>query len=182
MLIGLTGFAGTGKDTVADILVEDYDYERLSFADPLKDMFCASNGLTREELELRKRSEMWIREGLQELGLSKRAIREDYWIHQLELRMHTLRKVGAENFVISDVRFENELESVHQWGGQVWRIVRPGTGPANDHISERPIPGVDLTILNNKSIGHLANVVSLYHEAVSLSSAGKHAHIVDLLI
>lgn len=38
IVIGLTGYARAGKDTVADILVRDYGFEKRSFAGPLKKM------------------------------------------------------------------------------------------------------------------------------------------------
>jgi hypothetical protein len=37
-VVGLTGYAGVGKNSVADILVRDYGYIQLAFADPLKEM------------------------------------------------------------------------------------------------------------------------------------------------
>lgn len=38
MIIGLSGYAGSGKDTVGAMLVEHYGYKRLSFAQALKDV------------------------------------------------------------------------------------------------------------------------------------------------
>ena len=37
MIIGVCGLIGGGKGTVGDILVEQYDFKKLSFADKLKD-------------------------------------------------------------------------------------------------------------------------------------------------
>lgn len=37
-VIGLTGAAGSGKDTAADILCKTHRFIKLSFADPLYDM------------------------------------------------------------------------------------------------------------------------------------------------
>ena len=36
MIIGLSGYAQSGKDTVAEILVEEYGYTRVAFADIIK--------------------------------------------------------------------------------------------------------------------------------------------------
>ena len=36
MIVGLVGFAGVGKDTLADILVRDHGFVKMSIADPLK--------------------------------------------------------------------------------------------------------------------------------------------------
>lgn len=36
MILGISGLAGSGKDTVADILVRDYRFAKVAFADPLK--------------------------------------------------------------------------------------------------------------------------------------------------
>ena len=37
MLIGICGLIGSGKGTVADILVRDFKFKKISFADKLKD-------------------------------------------------------------------------------------------------------------------------------------------------
>ena len=53
-LIGLTGKAGSGKDTVADGLVKSNGYRKIAFADVLKDMICALLSVTREKIEDRR--------------------------------------------------------------------------------------------------------------------------------
>lgn len=51
MLIGVVGFAGSGKGTVADILVRDHGFKKLSFADALKDAVATIFGWERHLLE-----------------------------------------------------------------------------------------------------------------------------------
>ena len=50
MIIGFCGFAGSGKDTAADYLVNFYNFDRISFAGPLKDTLSAVFGWERSML------------------------------------------------------------------------------------------------------------------------------------
>jgi len=60
MIIGICGLIGSGKDTVADYLVNEHGYRRESFANPLKDAVAAVFGWDREMLEGRsKESRQW---------------------------------------------------------------------------------------------------------------------------
>jgi dephospho-CoA kinase len=43
MIIGLTGYARTGKDTVASVLVKDFGFERIAFADPIRELLYELN-------------------------------------------------------------------------------------------------------------------------------------------
>ena len=45
LVIGLSGWKGSGKDMVADFLVKEYNFQRLSFADPLKVMASKEYGI-----------------------------------------------------------------------------------------------------------------------------------------
>ena len=51
MIIGIAGLIGSGKGTVADILVEQHNFTKISFADKLKDGVASSFGWNRELLE-----------------------------------------------------------------------------------------------------------------------------------
>ena len=60
MLIGLVGLIGSGKDTVADFLVKDHEFQRDSFAKSLKDAVSAIFGWDRQLLEgATQESRMW---------------------------------------------------------------------------------------------------------------------------
>ena len=43
MIIGLTGYARSGKDTVAKILVDNYGYKRIAFADKIRELLVEIN-------------------------------------------------------------------------------------------------------------------------------------------
>ena len=71
MIIGMCGLIGTGKDTVADILVNNYNFIKVSFADKLKDGVATVFSWDREMLEgttdesrtwREQKDEFWSRE------------------------------------------------------------------------------------------------------------------------
>lgn len=51
MIIGLTGLKGSGKDTVGAYLVKNHNFERRSFAEPLKRSFAALFDIPMWEIE-----------------------------------------------------------------------------------------------------------------------------------
>lgn len=145
MIIGLVGFAGSGKGTVGDILVERYDFTRLSFADSLKDAVSAIfgwprhllEGDTKQSREFREcRDEFWSdrfgydvtpRHILQQMGTEagRDVFHKDIWIHTVERKIKYKQEWEFEdNFVIPDVRFPNEIEAIRKWGGFIVRVVR----------------------------------------------------------
>lgn len=69
---------------------------------------------------------------------------------------------GPEIAVVTDVRFPNEAERIHDLGGEVWQVVRPSLGEASDaHASEVPLPyeQVDHVIINDRDLDHFADLV-----------------------
>lgn len=164
MLIGLSGYAGTGKDTIADILVEQHGFTRHAFADPMRDMLLALDpivappryqGGLREQIPTRlsyvihemgwdiaKRQIPEIRNLLQRFGteVGRNMIADDFWI---EMTMRNVLALGpvmnqpaGVHHVISDVRFENEARAVEAAGGIMCRVHREGFGPVNAHSSD----------------------------------------------
>jgi hypothetical protein len=57
MIIGFTGLKGSGKDTAGAYLVKEYDFERRSFADPLKRSIAALLDIPLWEIENFKNNE-----------------------------------------------------------------------------------------------------------------------------
>lgn len=157
-IIGLIGYAGVGKDTLADQLVEE-GWAKVSFSDMMKDLYLvATRGYpigspgfdkSREILEVRKRTSPDIRVALQNFGMAVREIDPNFWLRALEYRVWCLYADFSETgVVITDIRFENELELVKRcWAAPVFRLSRPGASPVNDHVSEHlaaqeDLPGV----------------------------------------
>lgn len=163
--IGLIGYAGSGKDTVAAYLMR-HGYTRVAFADPVRSVLLGVNPLiTREGLRLRdaveahgwdrvKRKIPEVRELLQGLGAGVRAtLGESTWLD------HALRRLDALSgpAVVTDVRYPNEANALRSRGFTLVWIQRPGVGPANAHPSETDIPTelADVVLTNDRGIPEL---------------------------
>lgn len=141
MIIGIAGFQGSGKDTIADYLQNIYGFKRDSFASTLKDAVAAIFGWDRELLEGRtKESRAWretvdqwwaTRLGMPNLTprlvlqlwgteVARRAFHDDTWIASLENKLTKTHN----DIVITDVRFPNEIRAVKAAGGIVIRVIR----------------------------------------------------------
>lgn len=175
MIIGLTGYAQSGKDTVAGILVEKYGFRRLAFADAIRELAYEMNPMigfvANEPRYLRDRvdSEGWdtaklnpeIRRILQDLGVGGRKIIDrGIWIN------HVMKQIGGvdDRVVIADVRFANEANLIKESeGSQIWRVKRVGYGPVNNHVSESEMDGykVDQIFINNGSIDELQHLIQI---------------------
>jgi hypothetical protein len=123
-IIGLCGYARSGKDTAAEGLIE-IGWTRVALADPLKRVALAI-GWDGEKDEPG-------RVLLQNLGQAVREhIAPDAWITAL---LTAAERVHGD-VVVTDVRYPNEAAAIRDQGGYLVQIVRPGVGPANEHASE----------------------------------------------
>lgn len=163
IIVGLTGYAGAGKDTAADWLVRHRGFTRVAFADGVKELALRLGGPgLRADVEAVGWDELkrdpGVRERLQDIGLAVReVIGADVWVRAAFDRMP-----AEGRFVVTDVRFLNELEAIRSAGGKVVRIERPGTGPANGHVSEVGLDGhpADAEVFNRGTaelLGRLAD-------------------------
>ena len=146
MIIGVCGFIGSGKDTIADYLVNIHQFRRESFANTLKDAVAQVfgwdrdmlEGRTRQSREWRERVDPWWAKRLDMPTLTprwilqywgtevcRRAFHDDIWIAALENKLRN----SQDDIVISDCRFPNEIKSIKAAGGIVIRVVR---GPEPD--------------------------------------------------
>ena len=146
-VIGLTGYAGSGKDTLADLLVGTGKWKKVAFADALKDLFlltgpCHPHGPrgmkrmdTRAELEYGKREHPVVRNRLQAFGQAIRDIDGAFWVKAARTVAQKHLDNGY-NVVFSDVRYPNESSTVMSLRGSMVGIRRLGCGPVNTHPSE----------------------------------------------
>lgn len=174
MIIGLSGYARSGKDTIAEHLVEKYGFVRVSFADPMREalyrlnpmisvhdmthvpLASAVDGMGWEEV---KKASADLRGLLQRMGteVGRNMFGESFWVDQAFSKIQS----GA-NVVVSDVRFKNEADAIRSLDGVMWRVVREGTGPANGHVSESELDEypVNDVIVNAGSIEELLTLVN----------------------
>lgn len=140
-IIGLVGSAGSGKDTAGDILASN-GFKRDSFAKPVKDATAAIFGWERAKLDgYTPEDRVWRelpcpywsakmgkpfspRKALQLMGTEcgREVYHQNLWVDALERRL--VADTDMRGWVITDVRFVNEMEMIKRLGGKIYLIVR----------------------------------------------------------
>lgn len=173
-IIALSGYARSGKDEAAKVLVEEFGFTQVAFADKLREMLYQLNPIISERDMYGDIDDPqylqdiidyygWggyketiygpeIRRLLQRLGTEagRETLWDSIWIDAALTGLPENAKV-----VVSDARFFNEFDAVIQRGGHIWRIDRDGVGPANDHPSETQAVDYDkfsLYLVNNGTL------------------------------
>lgn len=192
-IIGLMGYAQSGKDTVAQTLVAEYGFERIAFADALRDCLYALNPTVlvwhgpSEYMENAEETDVqtmvdadgWdaakqdpeVRALLQRMGteVGREILGQNIWV-DTAMKKASRKFVGEPwpggRYVFTDVRFPNEARAILRDGGELWRIKRPGTEPVNAHPSETALDDQEahVTIFNEGTLDELrAQVVDIMH-------------------
>lgn len=158
MLVGLMGIKKCGKSAAAEYLVEKHEFEEISFSSPLKkalkELFLFEDHQVYGTQEQKETSDSrWFncspRKIMQFVGtdllrdqLEKimPGIKHDVFVKRFALWYLEERKINPnKNYVISDVRFHNEMDYIQQLGGIVIRINRPGIESNDFHSSEQEL-------------------------------------------
>lgn len=161
-IIGITGLKGSGKDTIAKIICDnDPSFVTLAFADCVKDVASVMFGWSREMLsgrtvesrEWREQPDIYWsnafgfeftpRRALTTIGTD--IVRPTFLKHIWDLNVKKkILEDNEHNFVITDVRFPNELEMLRSIGGTIVRVER-GDRPEYWEAAEKYNKGMDLT-------------------------------------
>lgn len=156
-IIGIAGLIGSGKDTVANHLIKEHNFQRIKFADKLKDGVAAIFEWPRELLEgdsdesrewRETPDEFWSKElgeditprfVLQKFGTE---VRDGFHVHTWTILLKkTILQNPNTNYVIPDVRFPHEDAIIKDLGGEMWRVSR-GEDPDwfTDYVEENITP------------------------------------------
>lgn len=138
MIIGICGYCNSGKDIVADILVEERGFIKKSFATKVRQTAARINsylpqvGETYNEVVVRlgydvaKREYSSVREYLVNIGEGLRDILgEDLWLNAA-LPLENMCMNKGPQIVFSDVRHSNESLRIRRSGGFIIKLTRPG--------------------------------------------------------
>jgi hypothetical protein len=150
MLIGICGLIGSGKDTVAERLVNEHGYKRDSFAKSLKDAVASMFNWDRDMLEGRGESSRHWREQPDKFWserfgreVSPRTILQQFGTEVMRGQMYDgiwvdscIGRYKGQNTVISDTRFVNEIKTIKAHGGKIICVKR-GQLPTQKEMQEK---------------------------------------------
>ena len=198
MLIGIVGLIGSGKDTVAERLVEKHGFIKDSFAKSLKDAVSSMfnwdrkmlEGNTKESREWREQPDKFWSEKMGK-EVTPRLILQQFGTEVMRGQMYdgiwvdsVIGRYKGENTVISDTRFINEIKTIKAHGGIVVLVKREEIPTREEmqkqgaHQSEWDWMGsnFDYIIENNSSIEGLnANVDQIIHQLQDRQSSNLNA-------
>ena len=186
-IIGIAGYARSGKDTLGSFLVEDHGYEQRSFAAALKEVLYQTNPLAQVPYDARlaksnpdrfvpvqylvdcfgwdrakelSPGKFGVRGLLQRLGTEggREVLGQNIWVDTV---MSTLEPGGR--YVFTDMRFPNEHGAIQNRCGLCVRVNRPGTEPVNPHISETALDNAfyDGYVLNDGTLEDLRSYAAV---------------------
>lgn len=180
-IIGVTGYARSGKDTIYYAIrrLHPGPVVRVAIADTLKVLAARTLGVTASLDEVREWTDLLKTEGteivvraddgrtmtrltgrklLQNLSNAGRDLfGDDFWLD------HTNFDIDAAVLVVPRLSFDNEALAIREMGGEVWRVVRGGVGAINDDRTETPISDhlLDRTIENHGSVEDLDRQIEM---------------------
>lgn len=161
MKIALCGKMRAGKDTVADMLVKDYDFYQFKFSQGINEVI---EKLFPEDVRSGKK----LRRHQQIIGQSMRELDSDVWV---KYTMRTVHEFEGCNIVISDLRQSNEADALRREGFvivkveadtdvRIARIIESGDifSPSQlNHETELSVDSIeaDFVLTNNHGVDYL---------------------------
>jgi deoxynucleotide monophosphate kinase-like protein len=178
-LVGITGYATSGKDTFAKSLALRGGFHVMGMSDALVNMARVLNPLLQYDdgqlFELNRvldavgyteaKKIPSVREYLQRLGTE--AVRDilgnDAWVNAAERKFYGWLE-NDEHVAVTGIRFPNEANMIKRFGGTIVKILRNGTEPSNGHSSDTELDTlpVDVVVFNNGTVDDLGKEASKF--------------------
>lgn len=184
LVVGIGGKLASGKDAVADYLVENYGWVKLGMSDALAGALYTLNPLVSTRVRflgiplwtkhvryqevadrvgyVEAKTLPEVRRLLQVLGteVGRNMIDEDVWTDMMVKRVRSLISPEVPGIIVTGVRFENEIEAISdELSGNLWWVVRPSLedGVNASHSSENSVSAsdFDVEIWNTGTLGDL---------------------------
>lgn len=180
MLIALIGKKGSGKDTVADYIVEKYGFYKYQFAKPLKDICKILFNFSDEQLFgdqkeiIDERWNITPRQAFQIIGTEifqykfpellpefQKKIDKNLWVKIAE--NFIVSNINYGNIVISDLRFQHEYEMLKKFDVKIIKIDRSILNNEIDcHISENDFKFINTDyVIYNETLDQLYIYIDL---------------------
>tara|TARA_Y100001938_G_scaffold150841_1_gene243757 strand:- start:2120 stop:2755 length:636 start_codon:yes stop_codon:yes gene_type:complete len=192
MLIGIVGLIGSGKDTVAQRLVEKHGYVRDSFAKSLKDAVASMFNWDREMLEGDTTSSRHWREKPDKFWserfgkpVTPRWVLQHFGTEVMRGHMYDaiwvdscIGRYKGQNTVISDTRFVNEIKTIKAHGGIIMCVKR-GELPTQTQMKDNGAHRSEWDWLDSKfdiTIQNNGTLEDLYTKVDDLIIGNKIAH------
>ena len=205
-ILAFSGYARAGKDEAAKVLVDEFGFRRVAFADKLREMAYALDPIVVANARYHGilppddyAGPVYAR--LQEIidtygwdGYKTSPFSDDMRGLMQRLGTEAGRDVLGNNIwvdaafqnlhddsriVITDCRFPNEAQAVVDRGGYVARINRPGIGPAGDHPSEHALEDWPFDFIVNNT----AKSIPEYHDIIRefIDVVGEHDYMKNVI-
>jgi hypothetical protein len=155
MLLGLAGRMYAGKDTVGAYLVEQHGYTKRAYATKLKEAVATLFGFPLHDIDdFKDHGAVYVttympdpfsitgRQILQRMGteVGREIFGQDFWVNQLD--------ISPIKCVVTDVRFQNEVDHINDNNGTIIWIDRLSTR-VDEHESEMLVVKNPVTITND---------------------------------
>lgn len=159
-VIAVCGFKRSGKDTVADFIVNNFGYKKIKISEGLKNMIKCTFNMTEEQLETDVKDHVDDRWGVSprrimqfmgteimqyEIQKIMPEIGRNFWIKTLVDKY--IDKYPNDMFVISDLRFIHEYEMLKKYNPCIIRVDRHATVHQCTHVSEKEFTNIPFDII-----------------------------------
>lgn len=173
-ILGILGKKRHGKDTISNHIISKYNFQSIAYAGPLKEMCRILFGFNDEQLygnDKEIHDKYWKitpRDAFQYVGtdlIRKQmnglipGIKESFWVECTKISiLKRLNENPSTNIVVTDVRFADEVDLIHELGGYIIKVERPSINSSDEHISEKGIDDInnyDHKIINDSTLEEL---------------------------